>query len=253
MGTTDNQPLELQVNGTRALRIEPHATSAPSLAGGYYQNSVAGFHGAAIAGGGTSAAANTVSGDYAFIGGGYGAIAGINSAVVGGAYNNAPGQFGFIGSGINNTNLGNFSFAGRGRPLQPYSAQWQQQLRWRGISQFSGRWNTVVAGGANNIADVNAAGVGGGSEIMPERTTPMSAADRPITAPRHTLLLAVVILETPLALEQPLAAAATMVSVRLETLPMATRPLSAAAMVIRRVQTIAASAVGRPTRFKQAV
>ncbi len=34
VGTTDNQPLELKVGGTRALRIEPHGTSAPSLTGG---------------------------------------------------------------------------------------------------------------------------------------------------------------------------------------------------------------------------
>ncbi len=114
LGTTDNQPLELQVNGTRALRIEPHATSAPSLAGGYFQNSVAGFYGAVVAGGGTSAAANAASGNYAFIGAGYGANAGNNSAVIAGAYNSAPGNYGFIGTGLSHTNLANYSFIGSG-------------------------------------------------------------------------------------------------------------------------------------------
>src|SRR6185436_15048741 len=42
LGTTDNQALELQVNGARALRLEPHATSAPSLVGGYLQNAAGG-------------------------------------------------------------------------------------------------------------------------------------------------------------------------------------------------------------------
>src|SRR5205814_123103 len=71
LGTTDNQPLEIQVNSTRALRIEPHATSAPSLVGGYLQNSVAGFYGATVAGGGTSGSPNYALGNYAFVGAGH--------------------------------------------------------------------------------------------------------------------------------------------------------------------------------------
>jgi hypothetical protein len=163
LGTTDNQPLELQVNSTRALRIEPHATAAPSLVGGYYQNSVSGFHGAAIAGGGTSAAANAVSGDYAFIGAGYGAQAGNNSVVVAGAYNNAPGQYGFIGTGLNNTNLANYSFIGGGANHR-IALNANNGFIGGGFHNFAGDGNTAIAGGANNIADVNAAGVGGGSE-----------------------------------------------------------------------------------------
>ena len=48
LGTTDNQPLELKVNGQRALRILPTAT--PSLIGGYLDNSISGS-GSVIAGG----------------------------------------------------------------------------------------------------------------------------------------------------------------------------------------------------------
>ena len=33
LGTADNQPLELQVNGARALRLEPNGSSSPSLVG----------------------------------------------------------------------------------------------------------------------------------------------------------------------------------------------------------------------------
>ena len=114
LGTSDNQPLEMHVNGARALRIEPHGAAAPSLAGGYFANSIAGFYGAVVAGGGTSGAANGVSGNYAFIGAGYGANAGSHSAVVAGAYNNSPVVFGFIGTGLSNTNLSDYSFIGDG-------------------------------------------------------------------------------------------------------------------------------------------
>ena len=114
LGTSDNQPLEIHVNGVRALRIEPHGAAATSLAGGYYANSVAGFYGAVVAGGGTSGAANGVSGNYAFIGAGYGGNAGSHSAVVAGAYNNSPVVFGFIGTGLSNTNLSDYSFIGDG-------------------------------------------------------------------------------------------------------------------------------------------
>ena len=114
LGTADNQPLELQVNGTRALRLEPHATGSPSLVGGYLQNSVAGFYGSVIAGGGSNASPNGVSGNYAFIGAGHGASAGNFSAVVGGAFNNSSGNFGLIGTGLSNTNLADYSFLGSG-------------------------------------------------------------------------------------------------------------------------------------------
>src|SRR4051812_4645769 len=71
LGTTDNQPLELKVNGQRALRIEPDATS-PNLIGGFSGNSVDATHlGSVIAGGGSSGAANHVENDYDFIGAGY--------------------------------------------------------------------------------------------------------------------------------------------------------------------------------------
>src|ERR1051326_1078276 len=112
--------------------------------------------------------------------------------------------------------------------------------------------------------------------------TTLLAADKAITAPRHMRRSAEAILETRLALGQRLAVAATTASVPLEILPMATRHLSAVALAtqltaittlsgaalsirlpargrsslgamgIRQVQTTAASAAGRGTRFKQA-
>src|SRR3954451_14869607 len=49
LGTTDNQALQFHVNGVRALRLEPNATS-PIVIGGYAGNAVtAGASGATIA------------------------------------------------------------------------------------------------------------------------------------------------------------------------------------------------------------
>jgi hypothetical protein len=114
LGTADNQPLELRVNSARALRLEPRGGAAPSLVGGYLQNSVAGYHGAAVAGGGTSGSPNYALGHYAFVGAGHGGQAADYSAVVAGAYNVSPGQLSFIGSGQANTNQANYAFIGGG-------------------------------------------------------------------------------------------------------------------------------------------
>ena len=68
LGTTDNQPLELHVNGQRALRLEPNSGAEPNVIGGAPNNSVApGVVSATIAGG----ELNTVSGSDSTVGGGY--------------------------------------------------------------------------------------------------------------------------------------------------------------------------------------
>ena len=194
LGTTDNQALELQVNGARALRLEPHAASAPSLVGGYLQNSVAGFHGATVAGGGTSGSPNYAMGDYAFVGAGHGGQAADYSAVVAGAYNVVPGQLSFIGSGERNTNQANYSVIGGGSSNLIASSAINTFLGggWRnsntapyavvvggvlntaagpggafvggGGNNLASDYNSVVSGGANNRAVANATAVGGGSE-----------------------------------------------------------------------------------------
>jgi trimeric autotransporter adhesin len=194
LGTTDNQALELQVNGTRALRIEPHGGSAPSLVGGYLQNGAVGYHGATVAGGGTSGSPNYAMGDYAFVGAGHGGQAADFSAVVGGAYNVSPGQLSFIGSGERNMNQANYSVIGggsnnviapsgsnsfiggglRNSNLAPYAVVVGGVLNTAagpggafvggGGNNLASDYNSVVSGGANNRAVANATAVGGGSE-----------------------------------------------------------------------------------------
>jgi hypothetical protein len=76
LGTTDNQPLELRVNGQRGLRLEPGNHGSVNVIGGWAGNSVgAGVAGATVAGGGASdyfgsAYTNQVDADFAAVAGG---------------------------------------------------------------------------------------------------------------------------------------------------------------------------------------
>ena len=101
VGTTDNQPLELHVNGLRALRLEPGTTTngAPNVIGGSLVNIVSnGVIGATIAGGGatnlnSSPQRNVVSADFGTVGGGIDNGSGGSWATVGGGNgNNADGN-----------------------------------------------------------------------------------------------------------------------------------------------------------------
>ena len=141
LGTSDDQALELKVNGQRALRIEPNATS-PNLIGGYSGNAVdAGIYGATIGGGGASnssftcgitaqpcwnrvlgnlgtvggGAANTASHYAATVGGGYHNTASRYAATVGGGYyNTASGYEATVGGGYYNTASGYYTTVGGG-------------------------------------------------------------------------------------------------------------------------------------------
>jgi len=96
LGTTDNQALEIRVNGARALRLEPNTTS-PNVISGYSGNIVSnGFYGAVIAGGGDSFNPNRVGGHHA--------------TVLGGAHNTAIGQYSTAMGGVT-TASGNYSTA----------------------------------------------------------------------------------------------------------------------------------------------
>ena len=113
LGTTDNQALEVKVNGARAFRLEP-TTNAPNLIGGYSGNRVdSGAFGTVIAGGGSTFFPSVVSANHSVIGGGHQHRIGMNSVaatIAGGAANdirtNSPG--GAIGGGLGN-DIGNDS------------------------------------------------------------------------------------------------------------------------------------------------
>jgi hypothetical protein len=112
LGTSDDRPLNLKVNGQRALRLEPRSES-PNVIGGQGGNSTAPtVVGATIGGGGGSSAPNSVFGDFGTVGGGEGNEATGPGAFVGGGFmNRADGQRAVVPGGSFNEAIGDWSFA----------------------------------------------------------------------------------------------------------------------------------------------
>lgn len=126
LGTTDNEPFELWVNNSRALRLEPQVTG-PNVIGGH-SNNVATFGGGATIAGGVN---NRVDNDYAAIGGGLG--------------NKALGGFSVVGGGqLNVAAFGGTTVCG-------------------GDSNRADRQYATVGGGQGNLASADLATVPGGS------------------------------------------------------------------------------------------
>lgn len=174
LGTTDNQPLEVRVNGQRAMRFEPTTNNLPNVIGGIGNAALSGASGATIGGGTNNVIgsnvtlsviggggansvlapaswsaiaggyANTVGGMNDFIGGGWtNTIATGNYAVIGGGYGNFIGPDGYgngghesvIAGGYNNTNSEFASFIGAGN-----------NNFIQGLADHS-----VIGGGGNNV------------------------------------------------------------------------------------------------------
>ncbi len=141
IGTSDDQALELHVNGARALRLEP-TTRFPNLIGGSSDNVVdAGAGAATIAGGGPSdandpATGNRVFDDYGTVGGG-----GNNQA----GDPNAGSRFATVGGGDSNT-ASNFRATVSG-----------------GRSNIASGQNSTVSGGSFNMATAGNTAIGGGT------------------------------------------------------------------------------------------
>jgi hypothetical protein len=156
LGTTDNKPFELRVNGSRVLRLEPDATS-PNVIGGFSGNAAtAGAHGATIAGGGASGATNSVLDSFGTIGGGQNNSAGFllnglseNATVAGGFFNTASGAGSTVGGGSNN-NASGFRDTIAGGDSNTASAL-RSAVVGGGGNTASGD-NSVVAGGLYNTA-----------------------------------------------------------------------------------------------------
>ena len=169
LGTTDNQALELRVNGARALKLEPNAAS-PNLIGGFSGNSAtSGVVGASISGGGKSGGLNKVTDDYGTVGGGTnnqagdntGALNSVEFATVGGGTNNtANGWASTVGGGYGNTASGLQSTLGGGA----YNTNSGNNGTVGGgyFNTASGAYPTV-AGGSQNAASGDQSTVGGGA------------------------------------------------------------------------------------------
>ncbi len=192
LGTTDNNPLELRVNGTRAWSLQPTTNDANhasivNLVGGSAVNSVAsGIYGGTISGGGSGnyfgvPVSNSVIADFGTVGGGSGNTAGGSdnyfttpllgySTVGGGVSNTASGTGSVVGGG----GCGNGLFQGNvasGDALVVSGGLGNTASGgFYGFTTVGGGWgNTAsysyatVAGGVGNTASLNEATVAGGA------------------------------------------------------------------------------------------
>ncbi len=161
LGTTDNQALEVRVNGSRALLIQP-STVSPNLIGGYSGNSVsAGVAGATIGGGGNDNAINSVTDYYGTVGGGRGNTASGGVATVGGGYQNtASGNEATVDGGSGNTASGFSATVGGG---YQNAAGNQSATVSGGTYNTASGGNATVSGGYQNAASGGYSTVGGGN------------------------------------------------------------------------------------------
>jgi hypothetical protein len=107
LGTTDNQPIEVNVGGVRAARYDQVSGMINVIAGGPGNVALTGASGVAIAGG-----SENTAGDGATISGGRGNTAGAAYATIGGGTSNhASGIFSTVPGGNNNRASGFSAFA----------------------------------------------------------------------------------------------------------------------------------------------
>ncbi len=167
LGTTDDQPLELHVNGVRALRLEPNATS-PNVIAGHPANRVdQGVHGATISGGGADgsivgiASRNTITSFVRFgtIGGGIGNEVNGESGTIGGGARNVAASQCTVGGGQNNHAISDLSTVAGGNFN---TADATRATIGGGNSNTATGSFSTISGGANNISSESYTTVGGG-------------------------------------------------------------------------------------------
>ena len=187
LGTTDNNPLEIHVDGTRGLRIEPDSRGdgVPTLIGGYAGNAMLqpGSGGDFIGGGGFAGIPNLIysnssgvfigagSGNQvgpnvndAVLGGGHGNIIQAPDSVMGGGYSNSVGpnaQFAFVGGGLVNSNVAYGGTIGGGAYNNSSGNTYGYSTVSGGLSNFTGSFATV-GGGYGNLASGFGSFIGGG-------------------------------------------------------------------------------------------
>jgi hypothetical protein len=169
LGTTDNVALELKVNGSRALRLEP-TSDAPNIIGGSSANSVgAGLAGATIVGGGSSFYPNAVNANFGTIAGGErNTVTGDHSTVAGGLLNTASGNFSFAaGHYAEATHNGSFVWSDDNTFGAPFAST--------ATNQFSVR----AAGGVRFVTGSDTAGTPtAGVQLAPGGGSWSSLSDR---------------------------------------------------------------------------
>jgi hypothetical protein len=152
LGTTDDEPLELRVNGLRAFLLEPDPTSPNIIAGYDLNNAGASTAGATIGGGGRDLAINQVDGDYGTVGGGADNTAGGYASFLGGGESNAASSsYTALGGGSQNLAGGDYAVIGGGQ-LNTTGADYAIIGAGQG-NVVSGTFGTVSGGQSNQITD----------------------------------------------------------------------------------------------------
>ncbi len=172
LGTTDNQPLELRVNNTRALRIEPTADT-PNIIGNSLVNQAGpGVVGAVIGGGGSVTTyglvySNRVYANFSVIAGGWGNTVASNSTgsgISGGQMNlilaNSGGSV--IGGGQSNTIASKSSVIGGGlQNLISSNSDLSAIVGGSGNTASNG-YGSTITGGRFNLIGANNSLIGSG-------------------------------------------------------------------------------------------
>jgi hypothetical protein len=172
LGTSDNYALDVRVNGARALRLEPNASS-PNLLGGHSANAVtAGAYGTAIGGGGNSTFPNLVTDNYSTVAGGGNNLAGDNAystsnaqaATVGGGWGNqATDQYDTVAGGSSNHADGGHAFVGGGNSNDANGTYSVIAGGYNNSTSSLGS-NTTIGGGYNNSTGFGSSATVGGGE-----------------------------------------------------------------------------------------
>ncbi len=171
LGTTDNTPLELRVNNTLAMRLQP-TSGTPNIIGGstLNQTTTGASVGVTVAGGGGTAATegHLASDSYATIGGGFANIAGDldadpgdtpNATVAGGRNNAALSKNSVVGGGQGNSARALGAVAAGG---EANDASGQHGAVGGGTENTASGPSSTVAGGAFNNASGQDSAVAGG-------------------------------------------------------------------------------------------
>jgi endosialidase-like protein len=132
LGTIDDRPLELRVNGQTAVRLEPGGDiPVPNVLLGQAHSVAAGVHGAAVGGGHQ----NEVLDDYAY--------------VASGAQNRATDAYAAVLSGLQNEASGDYALVGGGR--ENVASGYGAGVLGGTLNRAAGD-NAVVAGGSGSSA-----------------------------------------------------------------------------------------------------
>jgi len=187
LGTTDNQPLELKVNGQRVLRLEPGTNATPNVLGGSEMNWLQpGVYGATISGGGGdyygTPYPNVVQSEFATVGGG-----GANtiqpeaeSATITGGLNNHIYEYAYyssVGGGLGNL----IKNGARGATVG--GGEYNENSAGNGT--IGGGWDnraagdsSTVGGGSHNAATNDYATVAGGRDNVAAGSDSFAAGRR---------------------------------------------------------------------------